>query len=179
MQSKEYGEKDIWHIHGEQRRKTSMILTHNEYIKLINKEVSYLSDRRNEYEENQDEIYFKSWIDYFLLGELYIIGLGYDFSEFDLWWLLNRRIRENLNKTNIPKVHFFEPLFRLEEDKKAEVSDVCNVLKEMKVNIYDLNVIIDTYLSKSGDKDKVILNNQYKEFYKKATSKIVEMMERK
>ena len=176
LKTDEYGEKDIWHIHGEQRRKSSMILTHDEYIKLINKEVDYFSKRNNEYEENQNEIYFKSWLDYFVLGELYIIGLGFDFSEFDLWWLLNRRIRENINKNNIPHIHFFDPLHKWDENEEAHNSDVSIVLNEMKVNIYDLNVTVDDYLGGSSDADSEKLNTQYREFYKKAIEKINELM---
>lgn len=28
------------------------------------------------------------------MGDLYILGLGMDFSEFDMWWLLSRILRE-------------------------------------------------------------------------------------
>lgn len=176
LKTDDYGEKDIWHIHGEQRRKSSMILTHDEYIKLINKEVDYFSKRNNEYEENQNDIYFKSWLDYFVLGELYIIGLGFDFSEFDLWWLLNRRIRENINENNIPHIHFFDPLHKHDKNEEAHNSDVSMVLKEMKVNIYDLNVTVDDYLSGSSDEDNEKLNTQYREFYNKAIEKINELI---
>ena len=50
------------------------------------------------------------------------------------------------------------------------------VLKEMKVNIYDLNVTVDDYLSGSSDEDNEKLNTQYREFYNKAIEKINELI---
>ena len=35
------------------------------------------------------------WLDSFVLGNVNILGLGMDFSELDLWWLLNRKKRES------------------------------------------------------------------------------------
>jgi hypothetical protein len=36
---------------------------------------------------------YTSWIDLFFSHNIHIIGLGLDFSEIDLWWLLNKRAR--------------------------------------------------------------------------------------
>lgn len=35
----------------------------------------------------------KSWIDHFFFSNVHILGLGLDFSEIDLWWILDRRKR--------------------------------------------------------------------------------------
>lgn len=102
----EFGTKDIWHVHGEIRNKSSIVLTHDEYARQTRAILQYLSDRKNEYADFSDHICFKSWIDYLVLGDLYIVGLGMDFSEFDLWWLLNRRLREQTGKG---KITFFAP----------------------------------------------------------------------
>lgn len=166
----EYKCNDVWHIHGEQRRKTSIILTHNEYIKLINKEVDYLHRRKNEYEENSDNIAFRSWIDYFVLGELYIVGLGLDFSEFDLWWLINRRFRENINKNNMPPIHLFEPKYKNTKKGKAELPDSCKVLEVMNGEIFDMSVVIDR---SQNNEEKA---SRYQKFYKKTVTKIEQMM---
>ncbi len=85
---------DIWHIHGEQRRKSSIVLTHDEYARHTQKIGSYLREKNNYYQKSMNSIEIKSWIDYFVLGNLYILGFGFDFVEFDLWWLLSRRLRE-------------------------------------------------------------------------------------
>ena len=47
-----------------------------------------------------------SWIDSFILGDIYVLGFGFGLSEFDLWWLLNRKKRE---KAAHGKVYFYEP----------------------------------------------------------------------
>lgn len=41
-----------------------------------------------------------------LLGNVCILGFGMDFSELDLWWLLNRKKRENAEHG---KVIFYDP----------------------------------------------------------------------
>lgn len=46
-----------------------------------------------------------SWIDYFMLGDVYMVGLGLDISEMDLWWLISCK------KLHFPetKVVLFKP----------------------------------------------------------------------
>lgn len=90
--------RDIWHIHGEIRNKSSIVLTHDEYARQVRAVLMYNSERGNEYSVYNSEVKFKSWIDYLVLGDVYIVGFGMDFSEFDLWWILNRRLRENTGK---------------------------------------------------------------------------------
>ena len=85
---------DIWHIHGELRRPSSIVLTHDEYARFVQNITKYSSDRGRDYVNNKTDLKFLSWIDYFILGNIYMLGLGMDFSEFDLWWLLGRRLRE-------------------------------------------------------------------------------------
>lgn len=98
---------DIWHIHGEARRKSSIILSHDEYARQVHKIMEYNNSRGNDYERFHHEVKFKSWVDYFILGDVYILGLSMDYSEFDLWWLLGRRLRE---KTGRGSIWFYEPI---------------------------------------------------------------------
>lgn len=91
----------IWHIHGESRRKSSIVLTHDEYSRLIHQLVAENKLNKNKYIDYENEVKYKSWLDYFLMSNLYIVGLGMDFSEFDLWWILNRRMREKAKKGKI------------------------------------------------------------------------------
>lgn len=97
---------DIWHIHGELRRPSSVILSHDEYARLVYSILAYNKRIGNAYEKHRNELKFLSWVDYLILGDVYILGLGMDFSEFDLWWLLGRRLRE---KTSCGKIIFYEP----------------------------------------------------------------------
>ena len=41
------------------------------------------------------------------MGDVYVFGFNYHISEFDLWWLLNRKKREN---ADCGKVYFYEPV---------------------------------------------------------------------
>ena len=36
-----------------------------------------------------------SWLDWFLMGEVYAVGFGFDPSGFDIWWAIKRKAREN------------------------------------------------------------------------------------
>lgn len=116
-------EKDIWHIHGEARRKSSMVLTHDEYARLIGKILEFNANRKNDYEKNFQEFEFKSWIDYFLMGDLYVVGQSFDPCEFDLWWLLNRQMRE---RGTTGKTIFYEPV-KSESNGKIKALEAMNV----------------------------------------------------
>ena len=117
------GETPIWHIHGEARKPGSMILGHYYYGKLLRRCVARLDGTKETLEDKQPAYHGKeeeftrnikakrsqkigSWIDAFVLGDVYILGFGMDFSEADLWWLVEY-------KRNHPefcgKTVFFDP----------------------------------------------------------------------
>lgn len=53
--------------------------------------------RKNEYAEQQgigDSVISKGWLDFFLLSEIFAIGFEVDFSEFDIWWVIERKKRK-------------------------------------------------------------------------------------
>lgn len=119
----------IWHIHGEARKPDSMVLGQYYYGNLFSKIKAYLDSKKNIYKENQDEgkeTVCESWIDAFILGKVYVIGFGFDYSEFDLWWLLNRKKRE---KADHGKVFSFEPY----NAKNAEKYELLKIM-DVKVN---------------------------------------------
>ncbi len=120
----------IWHIHGELRKKSSIILNHDEYARLINRLIDENQLNKNKYVDFATDVIYKSWLDYFLMSDLYIVGLGLDFSEFDLWWILNRRMREKAKKG---KIVFFAPK-DIEENKKY-VLDKMGVSVEIFGNV--------------------------------------------
>lgn len=57
-----------------------------------------------------------SWLDYFILGDVYSLGFGFDTSEIDLWWLLCRKKRE---RADHGELYFFEPERKSALTKKA------------------------------------------------------------
>ncbi len=122
----EVGRPDIWHIHGELRCPSSLILSHDEYARYIHRILMHNEKRGNAYQNHRQELRFESWVDYFLLGDVYMLGLGMDFSEFDLWWLLGRRLRE---KAGCGQIVFYEPYQSSNRIKQFALKD-CGVTVE-------------------------------------------------
>ncbi len=123
---------EIWHMHGEARRKSSMVLTHDEYGRFSGEVRKYLAGNANYYHDNSDNLKIKSWIDYLLLGDVYVIGYGADFSEFVFWWMLGRRLRE---KAGAGAVYFYEPI-----ENTAERNNCAKLyaLEKLGVNVLNL-----------------------------------------
>lgn len=120
----------IWHIHGEARKPDSVVLGHYYYGQLLSRYIAELKSRENSQlncEKEGKPPIIKSWLDAFLMGDVYVLGFGYDFSEMDIWWLLNRKKRE---KAQHGKVIFYEPSYdqaaklALLEVYGAEVKDL-------------------------------------------------------
>ena len=94
--------KIIYPIHGDIDNPKSIVIGYNHYCGTIGKLDAYLKGRA-EWEGNpllkmEERLYLKnfavkSWIDHFFFSNVHILGLGLDFSEIDLWWILVRRKR--------------------------------------------------------------------------------------
>ena len=88
----------VWHIHGDAARHNSLILSYYSYARVISELFEYSKKRQNGYEEAQQEerpLQIKSWLDWFIMGDVYSVGFGWDFSEIDLWWAVERKNREH------------------------------------------------------------------------------------
>ena len=151
----------IWHIHGECRKPGSIILGHYLYGNLLGRIRNELDRSGNKYYYYQKQgksIAFDSWIDSFILGDIYMLGFGMAYSEFDLWWLLNRRKREKAEKG---KVFYFSP---------QDIGDEKAALLKM------LDVDIDNHLGFGAPPDRE--NDQelnqafYRRFYETAVNDI-------
>ena len=90
-----------------------------------------------------EEPIIRSWLDAFIMGDVYVLGFGYDFSEMDLWWLLNRKKRE---KAEHGKLHFYSHT----EGEESKLS----LMKTYDADVHDLG-----YYHKPKD---------YKAFYRDA-----------
>ena len=85
----------LWHIHGECAVAGSIILGHDGYGRLLSRIVPVCGDWHKYHDLRPGKPYpFSSWPELFLFGDVYILGLGLGVSEFDLWWLLRRKQRE-------------------------------------------------------------------------------------
>ena len=124
---------DIWHIHGELRCPSSVILSHDEYARLVHELIEHNRKRGNDYVTHKTDLRFTSWMDYFLMGDVYILGFGMDFSEFDLWWLLGRRQRE---KAECGTCVFYEPDKPENRVKQSALTDSGVVVKTLGVEIH-------------------------------------------
>ncbi len=109
--------KRIWHIHGdignfmwldhkEKKYKSvkSIMLGYEHYCNELSRIVNYV---RGHYEGLKVGIpamsermeaglngrNVMSWVDHFFVSDIHFIGYSMDFSEIDVWWLLNKRMR--------------------------------------------------------------------------------------
>ena len=114
----------IWHIHGEARKPSSLILDHYQYGELLNRFVNFCRWREMERGADEPRLAEKeSWLDVYLDADVYILGQGFDFAEMDLWWLLNRKHMEKKHR----KVYFYEPRTDREYDAKIELMKLYGV----------------------------------------------------
>lgn len=123
--------KIFWHIHGEIDYKQSLTIGYEHYVGAIQKMRNYLTSGidvqkqktyRSPYIRKimnfETDIY--SWIDIFLRDEIHIVGLGFDFHEIDLWWLLTYRNRLILDKKIQCGKLFYYHFDKNNIDKKTE-----------------------------------------------------------
>ena len=118
----------VWHVHGEGRKSGSMILGHYSYATLLQKITAYVRQEGQRYRRESAEggvPRIRSWADAFLFGDVYVLGFGFDVSEFDLWWLLNHKKRE---RGGTGKTWFFAPAERLPEGAINEKEELLRVL---------------------------------------------------
>lgn len=146
----------LWHIHGTSLRKDSLIMGQLSYGKLLSEvEKRATIANRGYYHSitNNNPFYPKSWIDYFLIADVYIIGFQMDFSESDIWWLLS--YKRNVNPES--KVFFFQPY--INDDMKLMIESYgvetpgvlfedTNNINEDFINYY--NNIFQNYINQGG-----------------------------
>ncbi|WP_434137041.1 SIR2 family protein (plasmid) [Pseudomonas luteola] len=101
------GSRYIWHVHGDVARPSSMVLGYDHYAGSLQKIRNYvtgmISVKKIPYQVSSPvkngildftahrNVY--SWVDFFLRDHIHIVGLGMDFTEIDLWWLLLHKRR--------------------------------------------------------------------------------------
>ena len=113
----------IWHIHGEAARHNTMILGHYYYGKLLAKMQQYIPCLLSRYHARTSKrrsMEMRSWLDYFMLGDVHIVGLGMALSELDLWWIVNCKKRHFPDR----KVILYKPEIKAEEKLLAEAYGV-------------------------------------------------------
>lgn len=123
----------LWHIHGTALRKKSLVMGQLYYGKLLTEVTSRANAVNAAYALNNRDCNGyspKSWVDYFLIGDVYIMGFSNDFSEMDIWWLLSYKKRAFPDS----KVYFYEPAINGEKELMLKCYGV-----EMPIVKYDSN----------------------------------------
>ena len=154
-------DKRVWHIHGEARTPDSMVLGHYFYGNTVARMKVYLEQYGglySHYQKQGQDKPLRSWLDAVIMGDVYVLGFGFDLSEFDLWWLLNRK---KLEKADHGRVYFYQP-------RTAGFDEKLELLKLMNVEILDCGFA----KSRGGLCD-------YKVFYNTAIQDVKQKLERK
>ena len=143
------GDKYLWNIHGEIDHPKSIMLGLDHYCGSVSKIESYV---KGAYKHTIDgEIHnvnsmimklksssfcLTSWIDLFFSSNIHIIGLSLDYSETDLWWLLNKRARLSMDGLVKNKIYFYTHQI---EQQKADL------LKSFNVIVVELKLTENNY----------------------------------
>lgn len=160
----------VWHIHGEARKPESTVLGHYYYGNLLFKIKEHLKDRN--YSEKRE---VRSWIDAFVLGDVYVLGFGFGLSEMDLWWLLNRKARE---KSNTGKVYFYEAE-PVEFDEKHELLRMLKCTRSGEPLVEIISCGYRKKITQMDGQEKTVLDGQYEDFYNDAISDIAKRVVRR
>jgi len=139
----------IWHLHGEIDMPPSIMLGLDHYCGSVAKIDSYVKGRY-EFQEEKKQVKTpsiieklkditkfdnSSWIELLFNSEVHIIGLGLDFSEIDLWWVLNKRARFKLDNQTRDLVNNRIVYYSTSED-----NDQLELLKSLHVEIVQIKL---------------------------------------
>jgi len=146
------GKKEVWHIHGDVHYPETILLGFDHYAGYLQKIRNYLTDGVIS-DTSKDPIRSPlkagavdfekwgrrhSWVDHFLRDHLHIVGLGLDFTEIDLWWLLLHK-RRRKNQTG--RTFYYSIRISNREDHLTETR--CSVLRSLGLTV--VTVDADTY----------------------------------
>lgn len=144
------GEKNLWNIHGEIDQPKSIMLGLDHYCGSVSKLDSYVKGKYSYQEKGNtvsvkemrkklisDEFSNASWVDLFFSGDVHIIGFSLDYSETDIWWLLNRRARFVADKLINNKIYFY--------DSKGVPVEKRKLLESFHVEVVEFEVKDDDY----------------------------------
>ncbi|MCD0490593.1 SIR2 family protein [Pedobacter sp. MC2016-14] len=142
----------IWNIHGEIRQPKSIMLGLNHYCGSIGKINGYLKGTYDFRDKGQKQDILSiddklksntfdkySWIELFFNTNVHIAGFGLDFSEIDLWWILNKRARlkeDNLVKNKV--FYYTKPIEEVTKEVDVEMRRR-EMLEAFDVTIYTIS----------------------------------------
>ncbi len=123
--------KRFWHIQGDAHNSNTITLGYEHYSGYLQSMRNYVvSGTRGSYKKiklgpltkrliNNPNEEIISWIDLVFNHDIHIVGLGLDFVEIHLWWLLTFRARAKYKKKILHsnKIYYYYPLQRESIDK--------------------------------------------------------------
>lgn len=128
----------LWKIHGDVDRIKSMTLGFDQYGGALWRLNDYL---KGTYSPRQgvicktpmidkcrsQEFDGISWVELLFRTNVYIVGLGMDFSEIDIWWLFNKRIRIKNQISQIQNHIFY--LYNKLYDNRKDIFEALNAFQ--------------------------------------------------
>lgn len=111
------GELSVWHIHGEARVPRTLMLSHDHYVRYINRMRRFVPADVGAREEGgpdhatthtpADTSTPPTWVTLFLESDVHVVGFGFDYTEIELWWLLSLKRREALRGRAVGKTVYY------------------------------------------------------------------------
>jgi hypothetical protein len=154
----------IWNIHGEVSNPKSIMLGLDHYCGSIGKIDGYLKGNYEYQVENKkhqtipikekintNEFDNVSWVELFFITNLHIIGFGLDYSEIDLWWIINKRARLKKEVSIQNKIKFYvsplEKLLKPQRDygKYIQEKNKRELLKSFDVEIIEVPIDVSLF----------------------------------
>jgi hypothetical protein len=130
----------VWHIHGEQGDIRSMLLGFRLYInyaaQIRSRAAGFIS--KLEGRGSDDFPPYDSWVDMFFTHNIHIIGLGMEFTEYTLWWLLAYRhfIKTSNSKLIVDNsITFHLPSFTI-----VEKPELIQMLEAYDINVNPVDI---------------------------------------
>ncbi|HAT3852392.1 MAG: SIR2 family protein [Serratia marcescens] len=145
MYESENDTKFLWNIHGEIDNPKSIMLGLDHYCGSVSKIDAYVKGTYS-HKISGDDVTVKpmldklkdasfchtSWVDLFFSSNIHILGFSLDYSETDIWWLLNKRARFLSEATINNKIYFYTHY--ISDEKKG-------LLEAFSVKVITIEVI--------------------------------------
>lgn len=157
-------ETNIFHIHGELGKHSTICLGYAHYASNLNAIMSNLLnyDKSTDTDSLKNEVFndeLLSWAQFFFTKNIYIVGLGLYDCDMDLWWPIV--YRHQLITSSDPRIKNKITYYYLYEERKQSFKDC---LESMGIEVKELQVADqkwdDAYISVAEDIEKHRGNNR-------------------
>lgn len=137
----------LWKIHGDINKIESIILGFDQYCGSLSKLSEYIKGKYKSDDVDGPECDIPmiekcknqkfdnlSWAELFFNTNVYIVGLGMDFSEIDIWWLLNNRVRiqNKVSQVQNKIIYLYDDKY---DNKKTDIFEALDAFKVERYSI--------------------------------------------